>query len=115
MFVNEGFVFGEIDAEGLVGSHITLDPLNVRSEFGKHGVRFLRCGAQFIAFGTADLGNIAFDNKASHDLSPISEIISYIFGGLLTSRGLTAVITNWRARRDADDARVHRRNSGSDC
>src|SRR2546425_8364129 len=63
VLADDGLVLGEIDAKGLVVGHVTLDPLNVRTELTQDLVRFCRRPSQLFALERADFGNIPFDDE----------------------------------------------------
>src|SRR5690606_31107096 len=71
MFVDDLLVAGEVDAEGLVGGDVALDPLDVGAEFLERGVRLLGRGLERLALRTADGRKLAFDDKAAHVPLPL--------------------------------------------
>src|SRR5438046_1214353 len=48
VFANHLFIGGAVNAVDLVVRHITLDPLNLRSQVPEHSTRFLRNGVELV-------------------------------------------------------------------
>jgi hypothetical protein len=65
MLVDDGFVLGEIDAEGLVVGHEALDSLNIRPELLQGFIRFCGSRAELLAFESADLRDVSLDDESS--------------------------------------------------
>src|SRR6516162_1368619 len=63
VLADNGLIFGKIDAEGFIIGNITLDPLDVGAKLTQYLVRFCRGLAQFFAFESSDLWDIAFDDE----------------------------------------------------
>src|SRR5262249_8137432 len=66
MLANDLLVACQIDAKGLVGSDIALDPLDVGAEFFQCRIRLLRGLAQSLALGAADRRQFALDDEFAH-------------------------------------------------
>ena len=65
MLLNDGFIFGEIDAEGLVVSDITFDPLDIRAKLTKPLIRFRGCATKLVSFQRPNGWNVPFDDELS--------------------------------------------------
>src|SRR6266404_5663766 len=69
VLVNDRLVVSKIDAKGLIGSDVALDPLDVGTELLQGRVRLLRRLAQGLPFGAADRRQLAFDDELAHGFS----------------------------------------------
>src|SRR6266478_3804687 len=69
VLVNDRLVVGKVDAKGLVGSDVALDPLDLGTELLQGRVRLLRRLAQSLPFGAVDRRQLAFDDELAHGFS----------------------------------------------
>src|ERR1700730_6024890 len=71
VLLDDRLVLCEVDAKGLVGGDVALDPLNIRAELLQRRVRFLRGVPEGLPFGAADRRKLAFDDELAHGFLPI--------------------------------------------
>src|SRR5205085_5019485 len=63
VFLDDRLILGEVDAEGLVGGDIAVDPLDVGAELAQYLVRFRRRAAKLLALEAADRRDVALDDE----------------------------------------------------
>src|SRR5207237_2558345 len=73
---DDRLVLGEIDAEGLVGRDIALDPLDVGAQIAQHAIRFRRGALQLLALQAADRRDIPLDDEFAqwHGWPPVIHV-----------------------------------------
>jgi hypothetical protein len=91
---DDAFVLRQIDAEGLIGGDVAVDPLDVRAQATQHLVRFLCRRPELLALKAADAWNIAFDYKFTEchwSSSGVLLIVSVVAAMSTTSQTLEPV------------------------